>query len=259
MVWAHPMTTNFDRAASFYDDTRSLPEATLATLTDRLAEGLDWAEDVLEIGVGTGRVALPLSERGYAITGIDVSEKMLAVLDSKSSNVRTQVADATNLPFANASFDAVLAVDFFHLVSEWRRAVEEAVRVLRPGGRIVLSTFLVLDDPTTILQQRIFQEAGAQPRRVGIEITDVMADLECRFGSKTTDLAAIPYVMLTSLATELDGLRRGTWSRYWRLPEDIRHGVADRLEAELRDTGADLDKPLDIKISLTVLMASQLG
>ena len=128
------MTTNFDRAASFYDDTRGLPEATMAALTDRLADGLGRAKEVLELGVGTGRVAVPLSERGYAMTGVDVSEKMLAVLDAKSSAVEARVGDATDLPFADASFDAVLAVDFFHLVSGWRRAVEEAARLsVLPG------------------------------------------------------------------------------------------------------------------------------
>jgi ubiquinone/menaquinone biosynthesis C-methylase UbiE len=253
------MTTNFDRAAPFYDDTRGLPETTMAALTDRLAYGLGRAEAVLELGVGTGRVAVPLTERGYAMTGIDVSEKMLAVLDAKSSAVEAQVADATNLPFGDASFDAVLAVDFFHLVSEWRRAVDEAVRVLRPGGRIVLSTFAVLDDPTTVLRQRMFQEADTRPRRVGIEIMDVMADLEGRFGATSTELAAIPHVIATSLATELDGLRAGTWSRYWELPDHLRHRVADSIEGELRDAGADLAEPLDIKINLTVLIATQLG
>ena len=252
------MTTNFDRAASFYDDTRGLPETTMAALTDRLADGLGRAKDVLELGVGTGRVAVPLTERGYAMTGIDVSEKMLAVLGAKSSDVETQVADATDLPYDDASFDAVLAVDFFHLVSEWRRAVKEAVRVLRPSGKIVLSTFAVLDDPTTVFRQRIFQAAGTRPRRVGIEITDVMSDLEGRFGATVTELAAIPHVMTTSLATELDGLRAGTWSRYWELPDHLRHRVAGSIEGELCDAGADLTEPLDIKISLTVLMATQI-
>jgi ubiquinone/menaquinone biosynthesis C-methylase UbiE len=253
------MTTNFDRAASFYDGTRGLPEATMTALTDRLAEGLGRAEAVLELGVGTGRVAVPLSERGYAITGIDVSERMLAVLDAKSSAVEAQVADATDLPFGDASFDAVLAVDFFHLISEWRRAVDEAVRVLRPGGTIVLSTFAVLNDPTTMLRQRMFQEAGMEPRRVGIEITEVVADLKDRFGATSRELAAIPHVMSTSLAAELAGLRAGTWSRYWELPDDLRHRVADSIERELRDAGVDLIEPLDIKISLTFLMATQLG
>lgn len=253
------MTTNFDRAASFYDDTRGLPEATMAALTDRLSDGLGQAVEVLEIGVGTGRVAVPLSERGYAMTGIDVSEKMLEVLDAKSSAVEAQVADATDLPFGDASFDAVLAVDFFHLVSEWRRVVEEAVRVLRPGGRIVLGTFTVLDNPTTVLRQRMFQEAGTRPYRVGVEITDVMADLEDRFGATIQELAAIPHVMPTSFAAELAGLRSGIWSRYWNLPDDLRHRVADQIDRELRDAGADLAEPIDVKISLTVLMATWLG
>ena len=107
------MTTNFDRAASFYDDTRGLSDATMAALTDQLATGLGPAETVLEIGVGTGRVAVPLSKRGYSMTGIDVSKEMLAALEAKRSRVRAQVADVTALPFEDASFDAVLAVISF--------------------------------------------------------------------------------------------------------------------------------------------------
>ena len=105
----------------------------------------------------------------------------------------------------------------------------------------------------------MFQKAGTRPRRVGIEITDVMADLVGRFGATSTELAAIPHVMATSLAAELDGLRAGTWSRYWELPDDLRRQVADSIEGELRDAGAELAEPLDIKMSLTVLMATELG
>ena len=252
------MTTNFDRAASFYDDTRGLPVQTLRALTDRLAEGLGGASNVLEIGVGTGRVAVPLCERGYAMTGVDVSPKMLAVLDAKSSAVQTRTADATALPFDDASFDAVLAVDVFHLVSAWRRAVEEAARVLRPGGSIVLSSFEGVADPTIALRQRIFQEAGAPPRRVGVDSAEVMADLAGRFDATTTELAAVPHVMETSLGAELEGLRAGTWSRYWELSDELRHRVADRIEAQLRDAGDDLAAPLAIELRLSVWVASDL-
>ncbi len=137
--------------------------------------------------------------------------------------------------------------------------MDEAVRVLRPGGRIVLSTFAVLDDPTTELRERIFEQAGTRPRRVGVEITDVMADLEGRFGATISELPGVPHVLATSLAAELDGLRAGTWSRYWELPDDLRNRVADSIEGELRDAGADLAAPLEIEISLTVLMATRLG
>ena len=253
------MTTSFDRAASFYDATRGLPEAAMAALTDRLAEALGPAREVLELGVGTGRVAVPLSERGCAMTGVDVSARMLAVLAAKGSAVKAGVADATDLPFGDASFDAVLAVDVFHLVADWRRAVAEAVRVLRPDGRIVLSTFAVLDDPTAGLRQRIAELVGSRPRRVGAEVADVAAELVSGYGATTAQLAATPYVMATSLAAELDGLRAGIWSRYWQLPDDLRRRAADRIEGELRDAGAHLDDPLEIALRQTVLVASGLG
>ncbi len=250
------MTAGFDRVAPYYDDTRGLPESTMAALTDRLAEGLGPAEDVLEIGVGTGRVAMPLSERGYSMTGIDVSLKMLAVLEAKDSDVKARVADAADLPFGDASFDAVLAVDFFHLVAEWRHVIVEAVRVLRPGGRIVVGTFEVLDDPTTRLQQRILQPAGSRPRLAGIATRDVMADLGARFGAAIAELPAVPHARTTSLAGELEALRMGTWSRYWGMPEELRHNIADDIENELCEGGEDLVEPLDIRIELLVLTAT---
>ncbi len=250
------MTTNFDRAAAFYDETRGLPETTLNDLVDRITRALHGIDEVLEIGVGTGRIAIPLSERGFCISGIDVSEQMLAVLTAKSSAVKARLADATELPFEADSFGAVLAVDVFHLLSEWCRVVDEIVRVLHPGGRIVLSKFAVLDDPTAVLQQRIFEEAGTQPRRVGVEITDVLADLKNRFGTKSSEVASIPYITTTTLKQELDDLRAGTWSRYWEMPDDLRARVADSLEDELRSTGAELAKPVGIGMSLVVLMAT---
>ena len=136
---------------------------------------------------------------------------MLAVLDAKSSAVEAQ-SRRTPPTCRSATRASTRSSPSTSSTSsrEWRRAVDEAVRVLRPGGRIVLSTFVVLDDPTTVLRQRMFQEAGTGPRRVGVEITDVMADLKGRFGATTAELAAIPHVMTTSLAAELDGLRAGT-------------------------------------------------
>ena len=64
--------------------------------------------------------------------------------------------------------------------------------------------------------------------------------------------------MATSLAAELDGLRAGTWSRYWELPDDLRHRVADGIERDLRVAGADLVERLEIQLSLTVLVANQI-
>jgi hypothetical protein len=70
-------SVNFDRAAGYYDATRALPGTTMAQLTALLAAELAERQPCLEIGVGTGRFALPLRAAGIAMAGTDISGAML--------------------------------------------------------------------------------------------------------------------------------------------------------------------------------------
>ena len=70
-------SVNFDRAVGYYDATRALPAATMEQLTGLLATELAGRQPCLEIGVGTGRFALPLHAAGIAMTGTDISGEML--------------------------------------------------------------------------------------------------------------------------------------------------------------------------------------
>ena len=128
----------FDRAADYYDQTRGFPpgvEADIAALMATVG-GFTPASRVLEIGVGTGRIALPLSAHVGAYYGIDLARPMLDRLHAKHHNERVYVVqgDATRLPFPNDSFDSVIAVHIFHLIPGWRAVLDEIVRVLRPGA-----------------------------------------------------------------------------------------------------------------------------
>src|SRR3954465_9664758 len=76
---------SFDRAATFYDRTRSIPAGAMDQVVEQLLGELDGRGPALEIGVGTGRIALPLRKAGVAITGIDVSIAMMRVLVSKTA------------------------------------------------------------------------------------------------------------------------------------------------------------------------------
>src|SRR5439155_20922331 len=78
---------SFDRAASYYDQTRSLTPAPTRAQADLLAGELDRHQPCLEIGVGTGRIALPLHGRGIAMVGVDLSRPMLDVLVQKAGGV----------------------------------------------------------------------------------------------------------------------------------------------------------------------------
>lgn len=131
-------SVKFDRAAGFYDATRGFPPGVDERVAALLAEagGLGAASQVLEIGIGTGRIALPLAARVARVAGVDLSVPMLEKLARKRGDAHVDPvrADATALPFASARFDAVVGVHVLHLIPGWRQALAEAARVLRPGG-----------------------------------------------------------------------------------------------------------------------------
>jgi SAM-dependent methyltransferase len=95
----------------------------------------------LDVGCGTGVLAARLAAAGYAMTGVDPSEGMLAVLRERSPEVEAVRAPGSALPFRDGEFDVVLSVATLHHVAdpgEVRRTLAEMVRVARPGGRILV-------------------------------------------------------------------------------------------------------------------------
>ena len=133
-------SVSFDHAASYYDATRALPpeaaEAVTGAIIDALAR--NGASRLLEVGIGTGRIALPLMARGLPITGVDISDAMMARLREKLTPEHHQAdlifGDATRLPFRDGAFPAVLTVHVLHLVSSAEDVLAEIRRVLAPGG-----------------------------------------------------------------------------------------------------------------------------
>ncbi|MCS6841918.1 MAG: class I SAM-dependent methyltransferase [Roseiflexus sp.] len=137
---------SFDRAVDYYDATRGYPPGIAERLRDAMVATLQLSQNarLLEAGVGTGRVALPFIEAGYFYVGIDLSRRMMGRLRQKL-NGRTHQAhlvcgDVMRLPVSDAAFDVVIMVHVLHLVEDWRQALDEAQRVLRPGGAIVLAS-----------------------------------------------------------------------------------------------------------------------
>lgn len=97
----------------------------------------------LEVGCGTGFFSLNLHRAGVLRSGVltDISPGMVALAqrnaDGLGLEMSSQVADATNLPFAEGEFDLVIGHAVLHRVPDVEEAIREALRVLRPGGRFV--------------------------------------------------------------------------------------------------------------------------
>lgn len=94
--------------------------------------------ETLEVAVGTG-LNLPFYPAGVTLTGVDISDGMLEVARARAgTNVTLTQADAHDLPFDDASFDTVVCTFGLCAIPDHDRAVGEMVRVLRPGGRLIL-------------------------------------------------------------------------------------------------------------------------
>jgi ubiquinone/menaquinone biosynthesis C-methylase UbiE len=93
---------------------------------------------VLDVGAGSGTFSNLLEARGFDVTSTDVTEEALEVLRARVSGPVAR-ADATALPFPDASFDAVILGEVLEHVEDDRAALSEAARVLRPSGVLAIS------------------------------------------------------------------------------------------------------------------------
>ena len=99
---------------------------------------------LLDIGAGAGALSIPAAHAGATVTAIDIAPGMVELLNDHLlpfPNANAQVMDGQALDIADASFDAAISVFGVSLFADWRRALSEQVRVLRPGGKAVLATW----------------------------------------------------------------------------------------------------------------------
>ncbi len=126
------LSRSFGVVADEYDRLRSGPSP--SAMDWLLPEG---ANDVLEIGAGTGILTRLLAERVEHLTAVEPDERMRAVLAAADPRLDVLAGRAEELPAGTSSVDVVIAQSAWHWVDE-SRAIPEVARVLRPGGRLSL-------------------------------------------------------------------------------------------------------------------------
>jgi ubiquinone/menaquinone biosynthesis C-methylase UbiE len=170
------VAAEFDEISRVYDETREpLDSGTL----DRLARALEdeGVSRLLEVGVGTGRVALPLATRGLEVVGLDASPGMLARARAKGLG-RLVRGTAYHLPFRDAAVDATLYVHVLHVLDDPGTAIREGARVARTG------VWALVHPQGDGLSGG--DEGRAHPRAI---LRDVLAELGYSLGSWRTPAA----------------------------------------------------------------------
>src|SRR6516162_1983442 len=153
--FGHSIRTEAERAA--WDRILDLVLASRKTL------------DALDVGCGTGFLSLELVTRGHRVTGVDFAPAMLAEARRKAAELGAAIhfeeADAEQLPFSAGSFDLVVSRHVLWTLPHPEGAIDEWIRVLRPGGRLA-----VIDgqfDPGCLTHQRENARTSAEYAAIG--------------------------------------------------------------------------------------------
>ncbi|GAA1220090.1 demethylmenaquinone methyltransferase [Kitasatospora nipponensis] len=140
----HEVAAMFDDVAAKYDltnDVLSLGQARAWRRAVAEAVAAGPGDLVLDLGAGTGTSSLPFREAGANVVPCDFSVGMLTEGKRRHPELPLTAGDATRLPFADASFDAVTISFALRNVHDTGLALSELYRVTKPGGRVVICEF----------------------------------------------------------------------------------------------------------------------
>lgn len=102
--------------------------------TDFLTARLEGCRDILSVGCGPAFIESDLSRRGFCVTGLDVSAE---ALKCAPDSIRTVMGRAEDMPFSEASFDAVIFVVSLQFIEDYRTVLSRTPAVLRPEGKMI--------------------------------------------------------------------------------------------------------------------------
>lgn len=143
----------FDSEAGFWNQVYSDHDVFAQIHQERLRIAVGWIEGlglekgapVLDAGAGAGVATVALARRGLSVTAVDPAEGMIAEIRQQARAARAghlivaRRGDVHTLPFGDASFQAVISLGVIPWLHSPRRALRELVRVMRPGGWLVVN------------------------------------------------------------------------------------------------------------------------
>lgn len=252
---------SFDRVAEVYDATRGVPPEAERAIAEGIVAALGDAQKLLEVGIGTGRIAVPLAKRGVRVTGIDLSSKMLGVLRGKRNDIDVTLAEAGRPPFRAGAFDAALFVHILHLVPDAEATVRAALGVVRTGGVLINGG----DDPSQSIRDaadRIVREVVHERTGVAMRGWKPYDESASAFERVLTDAGAslerVTIARWTGGANPrriLDRLARKDYSSSWQIPDGELAGVIDAVRPKLAALFGGEDREVAYPRSFSITVA----
>jgi ubiquinone/menaquinone biosynthesis C-methylase UbiE len=258
---------SFDPIAPVYDATRVFDKIQFNHALDYIVQRFPPQKflKLFEPGIGTGRIAIPFAERGYKVTGADISGEMLKVLKKKLSAIKPPLPvnfikqDITSLPFPDASFNIAVAVHVFHLIPEWQKAIDEVFRILTAEAPLILLfTGSGMEyRPVNEKYEALCAEHGHPVRRIGTQKKNDLPDYVTGLGRRVETINdRWTWRQSVSIGKFVADYRKRNYSSSRLVPDDIHLKVMDKLEAGLITQYGKLDVDVTIsnQISMTLVL-----
>ncbi len=247
-------SVSFDQAAEYYDRTRVTDKAALAATLDLLEGQFRGRGLVLEIGVGTRAIALPLAQRELSLAGLDLSAPMMRKLVEKAGGCPFPLTqgDATRIPFRDRVFDGAYARWVLHLIPRWREAVAELCRVVVSGGTVIVEPGGYRGRWRDVWR-RVVAEVGEAAAPVGLDVRQGYSDLDeafARAGAHLRELAVVVMPIEGSLSEFFQEAGDRIYSWTWRVPDGELRGALERVHEWAAREYGDLDKPFEEQVPM---------
>lgn len=235
-------TSAYDAIASRFDRERPLPDGVAEAVRAAVLEAAAMPRPrVLDVGAGTGRIGWPFVAAGDDYVGVDLSLGMLRAFTARGGRAPALVqADAHRLPFG-AVFDAVMLIQVFGGLSDWRQFACEVRRVLRPDGVVVIGRTAAPDDGVDARMKRqldaILGDGKTKPRG-----RNVRGDVEGLLGaSATAGERRIAGTWTARRSPRQFLARHRGGARFSVLPESVKDDAMARLAVWAEATFGSLD------------------
>lgn len=229
---------NFDRVASVYDITRSVPSFLIKELRVEVEKFIYRSYGtppyrVLSLGIGTGRVESYLSSEDIHLFGLDISKQMLRELYHKKESfpINIILADLHNIPLRK-NFDLAIGIHLIHLLEEPKLLFEEI--------RKICKIVIIGDIYTAVYTNPVFKEFKMILTEMGLK--DEEEILKEYFPVKWT-IETIEKKIKTRITHQsiLDSIERKYFSSLWTIPDNDYSAALDELKTRLTSGIIDLD------------------
>lgn len=159
----------WDNIASVYDVFETLYNKEVYLKTGQIvADYINDTDTVLECACGTGAISVHIAPKCKKLIATDMSKRMLIEAEKKCKgydNVVFKTADIMHIKCRDSSFDTVVAGNVIHLLDDPYAALDEFVRVCKPGGLIIIPTYINVSKKSSKAMQEVLKGIGLEFKR----------------------------------------------------------------------------------------------